>query len=363
MKKHYNIPVFIPHAGCPFQCLYCNQNKIAAQNSAPHPEHLSYLIEPALQTIPADTEIEVAFFGGNFTSLPVNLQSEYLNAVADYLSSKRVAGIRISTRPDAISSPILDRLALGGVTTIELGVQSLHDEVLKASSRGYYAEDVFTACELIRQYNFKLGIQLMIGLPGSTNYHELYSTQKTIEINPDMVRIYPTLVIEDTGLHHMYLRNTYQPLSLDEAVETVLQMFMLFESAHITVIRMGLHPGEELRQPGNIIAGPFHPAFGELVEQALYKQQAEPLLLWYKENGHASGNVKLYVNPRDISKLVGNKRANIFWWLSNYDLKVIPVGINQLSRNEIGVSADDDNYPLKTITREEFLSRINLEGQ
>jgi len=359
VKKHYNIPVFIPHAGCPFQCLYCNQNKIAAQNSAPYPEHLSYIIEPALHTIPADAEIEVAFFGGNFTSLPANLQSEYLNAMTDYLSSERVSGIRISTRPDAISAPILDRLAQGGVTTIELGVQSLHDEVLKASSRGYYAEDVFTACELIKQYNFKLGIQLMIGLPGSTYYHELYSTQNTIKINPDMVRIYPTLVIEDTGLHHMYLRNTYQPLSLDEAIETVLQMYMQFQIAHIPVIRMGLHPGEELQQPGNIIAGPFHPAFGELVEQALFKQQAEPLLLWYKEHGHASGNVKLYVNPRDISKLVGNKRANIFWWQSNYDLKVIPVGIDQLSQNEIGVSTFDDNSPLKTITREEFLSLVN----
>jgi len=199
----------------------------------------------------------------------------------------------------------------------------------------------------------------MIGLPGSTYYHELYSTQNTIKINPDMVRIYPTLVIEDTGLHHMYLRNTYQPLSLDEAIETVLQMYMQFQIAHIPVIRMGLHPGEELRQPGNIIAGPFHPAFGELVEQALFKQQAEPLLLWYKEHGHASGNVKLYVNPRDISKLVGNKRANIFWWQSNYDLKVIPVGIDQLSQNEIGVSTFDDNSPLKTITREEFLSLVN----
>lgn len=109
MKKHYNIPVFIPHAGCPFQCLYCNQNKIATQNSAPYPEHLSYIIEPALHTIPADAEIEVAFFGGNFTSLPANLQSEYLNAMADYLSSERVSGIRISTRPDAISAPILGR--------------------------------------------------------------------------------------------------------------------------------------------------------------------------------------------------------------------------------------------------------------
>ncbi|MDD3852332.1 MAG: radical SAM protein [Syntrophomonadaceae bacterium] len=360
MKKHYNIPVFIPHAGCPFQCLYCNQNKIAAQNSAPHPEHLTYLIEPALQTIPAHADIEIAFFGGNFTSLSAGLQSEYLNATAPYLSSGRVAGIRISTRPDAIFTSILDNLARSGVTTIELGVQSLHDEVLKASSRGYYAEDVFTACELIRQYNFKLGIQLMIGLPGSTRYHELYSTQNTIKINPDMVRIYPTLVIEDTGLHHMYLRNTYQPLSLDEAVETVLQMYIQFQIAHIPVIRMGLHPGEELRQPGNIVAGPFHPAFGELVEQALFKRQAEPLLLWHKEAGHAPGKVKLYVNPRDISKLVGNKRGNIDWWQSTFELNdITPVGYDRLNRNEIGISAADDDSPLKTITREEFLSRVN----
>jgi histone acetyltransferase (RNA polymerase elongator complex component) len=257
--RHYNIPIFIPHLGCPFDCIYCDQKKIAAQVGVPAIGEVKETIDVHLSTIPADAEVEVAFFGGSFTAVDKGLQAQYLEAVQDYIKDGRVAGIRLSTRPDFINQDILDFLAFYGVKTIELGVQSMDDGVLQASARSYTSADVIKSSRLIRQRQFDLGVQLMIGLPGDNRQLDIETTRRVIDLHPRQVRIYPTLVISGTHLQTMLDRGDYRPLSLQEAIDTCKEMSLMFQAHHIRVIRMGLYPGEGLRSPGVVAAGPFHP--------------------------------------------------------------------------------------------------------
>ncbi len=336
--KHVNIPIFIPHLGCPYQCIYCNQRKIAA-DFVPHPSHLHEIINRYLKTIPSGTEVEVAFFGGNFTDIEPQSQEAYLRAVKPYLASGEVKGIRLSTRPDSINEEVLQRLQDHQVTTIELGVQSFCDEVLKASSRGYTAEVVFKNSNLIIEWGFQLGIQLMVGLPGDSFAFDIESTLATIAIAPAMVRIYPTLVIADTILESHYYQNKYIPLTLEEAVDRCREMLLLFEEKSIPVIRMGLYPGEDLQTDGVIVAGPFHPAFGELVQQSIFLQQAGAAVQHFqKEKGYQS-ELDLFVNPRDLSKMVGLKRQNLGVLKKRMDLQRISIKSEpDMTRNAIGIA-------------------------
>ncbi|NLB87755.1 MAG: radical SAM protein, partial [Syntrophomonadaceae bacterium] len=272
--------------GCPFDCIFCNQKKISSTISAPGPADIKEIVDKHLNTIPSDSHIEIAFFGGSFTAIDKELQIEYLAAVQPYLKNGQVDSIRLSTRPDFIDSHILELLSEYGVKTIELGVQSLNDEVLKKSCRVYNVDDVFKASHLIKSFDIKLGIQLMIGLPGDKYEYDMDTAKKTISLKPDMVRIYPTLVIKDTALEVLYEKGWYSPLSLDEAVNTTKEMYLYFIANDIDVIRMGLYPSEELRSSDTVVAGPFHPAFGELVEQEVFYDQVNYLLkLVNKEDG------------------------------------------------------------------------------
>ncbi len=309
MKKHINIPIFIPHLGCPFDCIFCNQKKIAATLNPPNPDAIGEIIDDYLQTIPNEgCEVEVAFFGGSFTAINKDVQVKYLQAVQPYIKGGQVKSVRISTRPDFITPNILETLQKYKVRTIELGVQSLNDEVLKRSCRGYKADDVFKASYLIKEYNIKLGVQLMVGLPGDTREIAVDTAKKAVTLQPDMVRIYPTLVIKDTFLADMYGAGKYQPLELDAAVNITKEMYLHFRENNIPVIRMGLHPSEELQTGEAIIAGPFHPAFGELVEQEVFYDQAKSMI---EELEGDFDKIIIYVHPRDISKMVGNKRRNL----------------------------------------------------
>lgn len=360
--KHINIPIFIPQMGCPFQCIFCQQRYISHEGPPPAPSQIAAMIEPYLPTIrPDETRVDVAFFGGSFTALPAAMQKDYLDAVQVFLQRGYVHSIRISTRPDCIDEEILDLLAERGVGTIELGVQSFDNRVLQQSMRGYETKQALEACRLIKSRGFKLGVQLMIGLPGDKLQRDLDSTWTAIEMRPDMVRLYPTLVIAGTELEILYRKGIYRPLSLEEAVMITREMYLAFQTQEIPVIRMGLHPGEELRQPGHVIAGPFHPAFGELVEQAVFKEQAVLLLTEMFKSQVRIRSLMLLVNDREISKMVGWRRHNIMEIKDLFNLEAIAVvGRPEILPGEVRLTCEEEGSPEAVMTRKELLRRLVL---
>ena len=247
---------------------------------------------------------EAAFFGGSFTGIPIEEQNELLSAAKEFLDAKKIQGIRLSTRPDYINKKILDNLKAFGVTTIELGVQSMDNGVLFKSGRGHTEEDVVSAVKLIRQYDFTLGLQMMTGLPGDTDEKSIRTAEKIIALKPDIVRIYPTLTIKDTCLEEMYNRGEYKPQTVEEAVRLCSVLLEMFEENGIKVIRLGLQSTDEICENGSVVAGPVHSAFGELVESSIYYGIISKNL---KECGRAD----VFVNPREVSKAVGNRKINI----------------------------------------------------
>jgi histone acetyltransferase (RNA polymerase elongator complex component) len=256
-------PIFITHQGCPFQCVYCNQNAITNDYKINWEQILSDVNSfCTFNTIPKKNEI--AFFGGTFTALPINIQQMYFDKFADFLP--KIHGFRLSTRPDCINDKILQFLKKNKVSTIELGVQSLNDSVLKKSKRGYLSSKVISASKLIKKYGFDLGIQLMPGLPGSSFDTILESTEKAIKINPQFVRIYPTIVIKNTELENLYKNGDFTPLTLEESIQITVKMLRLFNYHKIKVIKIGLH--SEISK-NDIVAGPFHQSFGEIVKGEL----------------------------------------------------------------------------------------------
>lgn len=302
--KYYNIPIFISHLGCPNTCVFCNQNKIAGIVTDMTSEKIENTINEYLKTLPENSIKELAFFGGTFTGLPINTQKEFLQIVQKYIKENKINGIRLSTRPDYINEEIIDMLLKYNVKTIELGVQSFDNLILGKSERGYIEEDIFKASNLIKNSGIKLGIQIMPGLPASNLETNLDDTKKILKIMPDLVRIYPTLVISGTKLEKMYLNNEYTPLSIEEAINTVKKMIALLELSNIKIIRVGLQPSEDLREEGVIIAGPFHPAFRELVESEIYYDFFSNKLREYKE-------LEILINEKRISRAVGMKKSNL----------------------------------------------------
>ena len=259
------IPVFVPHMGCPHDCVFCNQRSISGQMETPTAEDVRDTILQYERIAGNYKSVEVAFYGGSFTGISAWEQLRYLKAVAPFLESGLIHCIRISTRPDCIDDPTLSRLWQSGVRTIELGAQSMDDMVLKAAGRGHLAEDTVRASRLIQKYGFALGIQTMTGLPGAAREADLETAAKVCALRPDFVRIYPTIVIKNTGLAKLYASGAYTPSSLDETVSLCADLYRRYRKAGIRVIRMGLHATEDIRDGGEILAGPYHPAFGELV--------------------------------------------------------------------------------------------------
>jgi len=218
MSRHINIPVFIPHEGCPNDCIFCNQRKISGTLRAPNEQEIRKIIEEHLETARDEDFCEIAFFGGSFTGLPIYRQEQYLGIARHYVETGRVKGIRLSTRPDYINDEILDFLKEYSVKVVELGIQSLDEEVLRRSNRHYSPETALLACRMIKEHGLSLGVQTMIGLPGDTLEKSINTARRLIELKPDMARIYPTLVISGTALEQEYLNKRYSPLSLNEAV-------------------------------------------------------------------------------------------------------------------------------------------------
>lgn len=266
--KHYTIPVFVPELACPNRCVFCNQNSISGCLEQPGMAEVAQIIEDRLKTIPKEgTHIEIGFFGGNFTGIEETLQRSYLSIAYKYLVSEAIQGIRLSTRPDYIDLSALGLLKEYGVSTIELGAQSLDDEVLKLAGRGHSVSDIEKASRLILENGFKLGLQMMTGLPGDTPDKSIRTAKKIIQLGAENTRIYPTLVIKDTQLAELWHNGSYKPQSLEEAVTLTATLLEIFKEAGVKVIRVGLHPSKELLEGGELLAGPYHPNFRQLAER------------------------------------------------------------------------------------------------
>ena len=262
-KKQLVIPIFIPFGGCEHQCVFCNQDNITGESGMPSTSEVKETIELYLSTWKGIGRKEVAFYGGSFTALKKEVQTEYLKTASVYVSDGRLDGIRFSTRPDCISEEIVDFVSSYGVDIIELGVQSMDDNVLKLSGRGHSGADVINASKIIKDKGITLGLQIMPGLPGDSR-EAIFETARTVaSINPSFVRVYPTLVIRDTPLFKLYERGDYIPWSIEDMVEVCREIRDIFEAQDIKIIRMGLQPTEDLEE--TLVAGPYHPAFRDLV--------------------------------------------------------------------------------------------------
>lgn len=296
------IPVFIPNYGCKNRCVFCDQWRTTGKQEDVFlsQQYVVSEVEKWLnERIRNKEKVQVAFFGGSFTALPFETQAKLLEALWPYLKAKKVHSIRVSTRPDALSQEVVRLLKEYGVRTVELGVQSMDPEVLRISKRGYSPETVKIAVELLKWEGFEVGIQIMIGLPGDTPQRFLRTVKEVIILEPHFVRIYPTLVLKGTELEDWYYRGAYKPLGLEEAVSLAKEALRAFEEVGIKVIRIGLQPSVELER--GLVAGPYHPSFGELVKAELYYDRVRKLLQKQKE-----GKVLLKVNPKDLSLLKGH---------------------------------------------------------
>ncbi len=305
--RHRNIPIFIPHLGCPNQCVFCNQRSISGCQAF-REEDVPRQIEQALATVSSGDEAEIAFFGGSFTGIDRDLMLRLLTMAQTYVAAGRVTGIRLSTRPDYLSDEILKLLSGFSVKTIELGLQSMNDAVLTATRRGHTAECAEDACRRVRKAGFSLVGQMMIGLPDSTREREIETARELIALGVDAVRIYPTVVFYGTMLADMTASGEYTPLTLDDAVLRSADVLELFEAHGIPCIRLGLCATEELTSPECVMAGPNHPALGELImSECTYRQ----VLRILKEADVLGKAVELHVPKRDVSRVVGQHRQNL----------------------------------------------------
>ena len=313
MKKEYIIPIFVPHLGCKKCCTFCNQKKISGELKQVTSKDVIETIEYYLSNFKnEDNYVEVAFFGGSFTAIDIKVQEELLSAVQPFIKEKKADSIRLSTRPDAINKDILRMLKKYNVKTIELGVQSTNNYILEKCKRGHSFEDVKKASKLIKWNGFRLGHQMMIGLPDSTEKDDLQTAKDIVKLKPKMVRIYPVLVIKGTELEEEFSKGEYTPLNVVQAVERSKEAVKLFRKHNIEVIRTGLQNTDTITSPekkeSEVIAGPYHPAFGQLVEDAIwYDKIVEEI----KKINAKIIKVEILVNKNNINNVVGHKKENI----------------------------------------------------
>lgn len=310
MSRHSNISIFVPHAGCPFKCSFCDQNTISGENDLPRGEDVKRICEQAKREIRDPANTEIAFFGGSFTAIERSYMTELLDAAAPFIGKGGFKGIRLSTRPDCIDSEVLGLLKKYGVTAIELGAQSLSDEVLSANRRGHTAEDIKKASEQIKSQGFELGLQLMVGLYRSDEETERANIEKVLEIAPDTVRIYPVVILEHTLLGSLYRSGKYLTMPFETVVAICSDMLLRFENAGIRVIKCGLHASEFVER--DMIGGFYHPAFRELCESEIFRKMIEAELKRNRvfADKNKKTTVLCAVSPKSISKAAGHGRSN-----------------------------------------------------
>lgn len=357
MKKQYIIPIFVPHLGCPNECTFCNQRKISGQLKNVTEEDVKNTIESYLDMFKStNAKKEVAFFGGSFTGIDVEMQDRLLSVAYEYVKSKKINGIRISTRPDYIDKQTLKRLKKFKVKTIELGVQSTNNYILNKCKRGHTYEDVKRASRLIRWHGFTLGHQMMVGLPESTRLDELNTARDLVKLKPKMVRIYPVLVIRDTELEQAYRKGEFEPLELGQAVEICKELSQFFEKKRVKVIRIGLQTTDTIISPdkagSEVIAGPYHENMRQLVDSSYYYDLIHEKL---KKINTKAKEIKITVNPQIVNDVVGYKRENIekIKEMYNLDVQVEQNEKYSLKRIDVQITktykefADDDETDIK----------------
>ncbi len=304
MKHHANLSVFVPHVGCPCRCVFCDQRSISGEQSLPTGASVDALCREFLPGAGEGRDVEIAFFGGSFTAVERGYMTELLAAAYPFVREGRAAGIRLSTRPDAVDPEVLDILKGFGVAAIELGAQSMSDEVLSENRRGHTAGDVVRASRLIKERGFSLGLQMMVGMYGECDPRAgaLATAHSLAALRPDTIRIYPTLVVAGTELHSLWLEGRYRPLETDEAADICAEIIPIFEAAGARIIRLGLHGDRSIAE--SCAAGPFHPAFGEKCYSRVWRKRVEGAL-----GGRRSATV--FVSPSRLSVAIGNGRENI----------------------------------------------------
>lgn len=355
-KKHYIIPIFVPFYGCPHHCIFCDQEKITGVNER-QGVNVEKVIDSHLETIGQNISpkhIEVAFYGGSFTGLPFSVQQRLLATAASYKKQSKIDGIRLSTRPDFINQDILELLLEQKVTTVELGVQSLDDQVLQAAHRGHSSQDVYQAVRLLKDNKIKVGIQLMVGLPEDTPAKTLDTAKKVVALKPEMVRIYPTLVLKGTELAILYQNGLYRPWSIETTVAVCKELYYLFTQNQIPIIRLGLQHTEELKEE-HLLAGPYHPAMGELVQGAVFLDMIYSLFKNYKNLANEK-EIILYCAPQDLSKARGHKNINIKALKQSYQsIEILIKASHLIKRDFLGISNTIVETPEFLINKQEFI--------
>ncbi len=354
MIKHYIIPIFVPHLGCPHDCVFCNQKKITNSLEIVTKETVRETIEQYLSYFDKQAFIEVAFYGGSFTAIDVDLQRELLSVPKEYKDKKLINEIRLSTRPDSINKYILDMLKEYTVDTVELGVQSMDNNVLYKSGRGHDKDSVYKAVALLKEYNIKFGLQMMIGLP-EDNISTIFYTQKEfISLNPDCVRIYPTLVIKQTYLEELFLSGKYKPLEVLEAVDISTVLLILFELNKIDVIRLGLQVTENIQMGKDVVSGPFHPAFRQLVNTNIY------YMILSRYIPMNTKEVTIRINNKNISDVIGQKALNKERLIMEKNIIKFNIYPNNLPTNTMILLIDDKEVNIDILEEKENIAREYL---
>jgi histone acetyltransferase (RNA polymerase elongator complex component) len=337
MTRPLIIPFFLPYLGCREHCLFCNQKATATE--IPSPSSVRSFIEASLTELPSDKknrEKQVAFYGGSFTAIHREEQIRYLKEIQPFLASGLIDSIRISTRPDALDEEILALLKEYGVKTVELGTQSMIDQVLFLAKRGHCAEDTISAVLRLRRWGFEVGIQLMIGLPGDTFDRFLKTLNQIIDLKPDFVRIHPTLVLKGTPLENLWRVGKYSPLPSDEAIQWLKRGLLKLERASIPVARVGLQPTRDLER--NFLAGPYHPALHQLIDSAIFFDMAQHLLQTSTNGPQAF----FHCHPKEVSNLRGQRNENILKLKERLKLNKILIEERQdLPRGYLGLQTQE----------------------
>ena len=362
MTKHYIIPIFVPHFGCPHDCVFCNQKKITGLSTNVTPEDVEAIIIKHLEYFKKDAFIEVAFYGGSFTAIDIDIQSQLLEVPYKFKKNGLINEIRLSTRPDSINTEILINLKKYEVDTIEIGVQSLDKDVLLASERGHTSEDVYESSKLIKEFGFNLGLQMMIGLPKDSLQKNLETCLAFIRLEPACVRIYPTLVIKDTFLEKQYRSGDYTPLDLLDAVDISTLLLMIFYINNINVIRVGLQPTENIQLGRDVVVGPFHPAFRQLVESNIYRV----LLDYYLSNKDIlteKNELIIEADSKKISLIAGQKSSNTKYWIEKYGFSKVRIFEREIDSDHIYITIGKfyDKINMKSLMEENILNNTLLK--